>query len=79
MSAASVAQWNRMAALLRDVERSGGIDTYAHLLSHGHHPLTIKSAVYREMLTWTSPDNRYRMAHDGRNFLVAQRVMKPGY
>lgn len=40
-------QIDRLAALLRDVERSGGKDRWSHLHSHGHSYSTVRSAVLR--------------------------------
>ncbi len=43
-------QIERMAALLRDVQRSGGGDRWSHLHSHGHKFSTVQSAVVRGYL-----------------------------
>jgi len=40
----------RMAALLRDVKRSGGVDRRPHLLSHGHARATLDAATRRGYL-----------------------------
>lgn len=43
-------QIERMASLLRDVQRSGGRDNWPHLHSHGHRYSTVMSAVTRGYL-----------------------------
>jgi len=47
-------QLDRMLALLRDVDRSGGRDRWSHLFSHGHRFPTVKSAVRQGYLCETS-------------------------
>ncbi len=39
------AMLDRRTALLRDVVRSGGVDRWSHLHSHGHHYSTVRAAV----------------------------------
>jgi len=41
----TIAMLGRADALLRDITRSGGRDTYDHLKSHGHHHSTIRRAL----------------------------------
>jgi hypothetical protein len=45
IDAAIHAQLDRCTSLLRDVERSGGRDSWTHLHSHGHRFPTVLSAV----------------------------------
>lgn len=40
-------------AILRDVERSGGNDTWSHLHSHGHHYMQVQSLALAGMLKET--------------------------
>jgi hypothetical protein len=62
-----------MAALLRDVERSGGKDRWSHLRSHGHSFATVRSAVFRECLIANGYD--YEMTDYGRAFLTWWRLV----
>lgn len=38
-------------AILRDVVRSGGVDNWSHLHSHGHHFTSVKACISRGDLT----------------------------
>jgi hypothetical protein len=61
----SEAQQNARTAILRDVVRSGGIDTWAHLHSHGHHIMQVRAAVNRGDLT-ERPFYHYQITEAGR-------------
>ena len=51
MAELSEAQRAARLAILRDVYRSGGRDTWSHLHSHGHHFQQVRAAVNRGDLT----------------------------
>lgn len=62
-------QIERMGALLRDVQRSGGTDRWSHLKSHGHHYPTVRSALERGYLR-EMVDDRYELTDDAQAFFV---------
>ena len=62
-------QIERMAALLRDVKRSGGRDRWDHLRSHGHNFHTLRSAADRGYLR-ELVDDRYELTDDAAAFFV---------
>lgn len=62
-------QIERMATLLRDVQRSGGTDRWSHLHSHGHRFATVKSATARGYLEETSAYH-YKLTDDADAFLT---------
>ena len=59
----------RMAALLRDVRRSGGKDRWSHLHSHGHSYSTVRSAVARGYLREPQSYN-YELTADAAAFFT---------
>lgn len=59
----------RMAALLRDVQRSGGVDRWSHLHSHGHKFGTVQSAVVRGYLIETRAYH-YKLTDDAAAFFT---------
>ena len=62
-------QIERMAALLRDVQRSGGVDRWSHLHSHGNSFSTVKSAVARGYLNETLAYH-YKLTDDAAAFFT---------
>ena len=68
------AQLDRLAYLLRDVDRSGGLDTWSHLFSHGHRFPTIKSAIRQGYLKEAAPYH-YALTDDAREFLSARDIV----
>lgn len=62
-------QIERMAALLRDVERSGGRDRWDHLKSHGHSFSTVRSATDRGYLRELA-DGRYEATIECGAFFI---------
>lgn len=62
------AQINRMIALLRDVDRSGGVDCWSHLFSHGHRFPTVRSAVRQQYLS--ANGYHYTLTDSGRRYLA---------
>lgn len=66
-------QIDRLAALLRDVKRSGGRDVWDHLKSHGHHRATVRSAIDRGYLR-ELVDDRYELTDDADAFFVWHSV-----
>ena len=64
------AQLDRLAYLLRDIERSGGRDAWPHLFSHGHKMPTILSAM-RQGYVREPHTHRYVLTANGRKYLAA--------
>lgn len=62
-------QIERMASLLRDVRRSGGVDRWDHLRSHGHHFSTVLSAADRGYLRELI-DGRYEATEEVDAFFI---------
>ena len=67
------AQRDARLAILRDVERSGGIDRWSHLHSHGHHYQQVRACVYRGDLAEPAPYN-YRLTEAGLSTLESRRA-----
>lgn len=65
--------FNRRDALLRDVARSGGIDTWDHLKSHGHHHATRSACIRWGLLAYDSK-GRLRLTADGRLTALRSRA-----
>lgn len=63
------AQLDRLTSLLRDVDRSGGRDTWGHLWSHGHAYATIRSAINQEKLREIKTYH-YALTDAGRQYLA---------
>lgn len=61
------AMLDRRESLLRDVERSGGVDGWPHLFSHGHHYATVKSAVGDGLLR--QDRHQYSLTRAGKEYL----------
>jgi hypothetical protein len=70
---AANAQIDRRERLLRDVIRSGGIDNWSHLHSHGHRFPTVKSAVLSGYLTETRAYH-YEVTDAGRWYIDSLAV-----
>lgn len=68
-------QIERMASLLKDVERSGGKDRWDHLRSHGHSYATVRSAIDRGYLCEVDR-KKYQMTYDARAFFIWHDVWK---
>lgn len=64
----SEAQQAARLEILRDVERSGGLDRWSHLHSHGHHWKQVCAAVNRGDLNETS-SYHYALTDAGRSAL----------
>lgn len=62
------AQIYRLTALLRDVVKSGGKDTWSHLFTHGHKHPTIRSAVKQGYLKHERA-YRYEITEAGAAYL----------
>lgn len=62
-------QIERMASLLRDVRRSGGVDNWPHLASHGHVYATVQSAIRRGYLRETRAYH-YEVTDDAAAFFT---------
>lgn len=62
-------QIERMASLLRDVQRSGGRDRWDYLKSHGHSYSTLRSALKRRWLC-EMVDDRYEITTFTPDFFV---------
>lgn len=63
-------QLARLEAVLRDVQRSGGKDTWSHLFSHGHAYPTVRSAIKQNYLTEPHAYH-YELTPSGRQHLDA--------
>lgn len=63
------AQERARQMILRDVNRSGGDDTWSHLHSHGHHFKQVEACVRRGDLDSIGP-YRYRLTDAGRAALT---------
>lgn len=61
----------RRACLLRDIARSGGIDRWDHLRSHGHSAMTILAAVRRGLVRNEAP--KFILTDDGRAAIDSYR------
>jgi len=68
-------QIERMASLLRDVQRSGGKDRWDHIHSHGHLYATVRSAVVRGYLREPSRYH-YEATSDADGFMIFYREWK---
>lgn len=62
-------QIDRLTALLRDVDRSGGRDRWSHLFSHGHKFPTVRSAVRQGYLAEPSAYH-YELTLSGGRYLA---------
>lgn len=67
-------QIERMASLLRDVQRSGGTDRWDHLKSHGHSHSTVRSAVLRGYLLELL--DSYKATDAAGDFMIFYREWK---
>lgn len=61
----------RMGALLRDVDRSGGTDRWSHLHSHGHSYSTVTAALRRGLLK-EFQSYQYELTDRGRVALLTK-------
>lgn len=68
------AQLERLTAVLRDVERSGGQDRWSHLHSHGHAFATVRSAIRQGLLR--GAHYRYEITPAGKKYLTDLEVAR---
>lgn len=69
IDAAGLAQFERMLRALRCVERSGGVDRWSHMFTHGHRYPTVLSLVRQGYLLQPRPYH-YEMTDAGRRCLA---------